>query len=378
VEKALNALPYPWHTLASVAREAPALLRDARRAIGRAIDVTKISEVLGELLGERVRIWVAVPEVSTEQPPALFGPTLALATADDSTRVQIELETELARTLVARILGRPLRPGDPRAPTPPEIEGAVLAIVLQVARRAHGAKEVLRPLGAGALLFPVGERRLVLRVTVLIGDDAYAAQVSALLCKPTVVSYDPAADDLALLAELPISLGVVAALSSAESAEVFALGSGDVWMPGRGWLVARAARVAGGATPLFGRVLLAPPAGSRVMAGKLGEKGEIVLVGVQSIPVDEERAMATPDHDNDTATSEVILDAPLVVRVEIGAVTMTVREWASLGAGDIIPLGRRVSDPILLRAAGLEIGRGELVEIEGELGVRIRERVRPT
>ena len=80
----------------------------------------------------------------------------------------------------------------------------------------------------------------------------------------------------------------------------------------------------------------------------------------------------------DTATSEVILDAPLVVRVELGAVTLTAREWASLGAGDVIALGRRVSEPIILRVAGVEVARGELVDIEGELGVRIRQRTEIT
>jgi len=62
----------------------------------------------------------------------------------------------------------------------------------------------------------------------------------------------------------------------------------------------------------------------------------------------------------------------------MGAVTLTVREWASLAPGDVIALGRRVSEPVLLRAAGLEIGRGELVELDGELGVEFRERVKPT
>src|SRR5262249_58478941 len=105
--------------------------------------------------------------------------------------------------------------------------------------------------------------------------------------------------------------------------------------------------------------------------------GEIVLVGVQSLPLDEEKPVTAQQHEHATATSEVVLDAPLVVRVEMGSVTMTMREWASLGAGDIIGLGRRVGEPVVLRAAGLVIARGELVDIEGELGVRIRERVQP-
>jgi flagellar motor switch/type III secretory pathway protein FliN len=62
----------------------------------------------------------------------------------------------------------------------------------------------------------------------------------------------------------------------------------------------------------------------------------------------------------------------------MGAVTMPAREWAGLAPGDVIALGKRVSEPVVLRVAGLEVARGELVDIEGELGVRIRERISST
>ncbi len=65
-----------------------------------------------------------------------------------------------------------------------------------------------------------------------------------------------------------------------------------------------------------------------------------------------------------------------MVRVELGAVTLTAREWSALRAGDVISIGRRVSEPVVLRIAGMEVAKGELVDIEGELGVRIREQVK--
>jgi flagellar motor switch/type III secretory pathway protein FliN len=60
----------------------------------------------------------------------------------------------------------------------------------------------------------------------------------------------------------------------------------------------------------------------------------------------------------------------------MGAVSLTAREWAELGAGDVIETGRRIAEPVILRVAGREVARGELVNLEGELGVRIRELVR--
>jgi type III secretion protein Q len=130
----------------------------------------------------------------------------------------------------------------------------------------------------------------------------------------------------------------------------------------------------GAAAALVGRVVLAPAASDRGIAAQLGEDGRLVVLGVEAMPVDESLEAPQVNERVDTATSELILDAPLVVRVEVGAVSMTAREWAALVPGDVIAVGRRVSEPVVLRVGGVEVARGELVDIEGELGVRIGER----
>jgi flagellar motor switch protein FliN/FliY len=70
-------------------------------------------------------------------------------------------------------------------------------------------------------------------------------------------------------------------------------------------------------------------------------------------------------------TAEVLEDAPVVVRVELGAVEMKAKEWATLAPGDVVALGRKVGDPAILRIGGVEVARGELVQVDGEYGVRI-------
>jgi flagellar motor switch/type III secretory pathway protein FliN len=72
-----------------------------------------------------------------------------------------------------------------------------------------------------------------------------------------------------------------------------------------------------------------------------------------------------------------ILDSPVVVRVEVGSVSFTAREWAELRPGDVIEMGIGLAEPVVLRIAGCEVARGELVNVDGELGVRIRELVAP-
>ncbi len=74
------------------------------------------------------------------------------------------------------------------------------------------------------------------------------------------------------------------------------------------------------------------------------------------------------------ALTEAIGEVPIVVRVEIGTAEMRAREWAALGTGDVIALGRRIGDRAVLRVGGVEVARGELVDIDGEIGVRILER----
>jgi flagellar motor switch/type III secretory pathway protein FliN len=75
---------------------------------------------------------------------------------------------------------------------------------------------------------------------------------------------------------------------------------------------------------------------------------------------------------NQTLT-DAALDAPVVVRVELGVVSLTARAWAELAPGDVIQTGHPVGQPVLLRIAGRAVARGELVSVDGELGVRVRE-----
>lgn len=357
-------------------RECVGLLAEARRALARALRDDKIAGALSELLGESVTIHVASVTVQAEETALPLGSSLVLATSDGGVRVRIDLDRQLARAVVARVVGRPGGLGDPRTPTAPEIEGALLAVICAVARRAHGATESLQPVGSGAWVITPGERHLAVRASVMIGADAYgvnaAVQVPASYVAPPLAGRD----QLESLGELPISIPVVIAVASAPAGEIYGIAAGDVFLPGAGWTVG--STLVASARRLTGQVILAAPDRDRGITGTLGEGGEIVVVGLKATPPDAEAAMSSSERDDQTATAEVILDAPLVVRVEMGAVTLAAREWAALGPGDVIALAKRVSEPVVLRIAGLEVARGELVDIEGELGVRIRERIKST
>jgi len=64
-------------------------------------------------------------------------------------------------------------------------------------------------------------------------------------------------------------------------------------------------------------------------------------------------------------------EAPVQIRVELGRVRMTVAELAELAPGAILELRKDPEQPVSLFIEDRVIARGELVRIEGELGVRI-------
>jgi type III secretion protein Q len=66
-------------------------------------------------------------------------------------------------------------------------------------------------------------------------------------------------------------------------------------------------------------------------------------------------------------------ELPVEVACEIGRVTLTGRELLELVPGAVIPVGRPLAGPVDLVVGDRVIARGELVDVEGELGVRLLE-----
>ena len=64
-------------------------------------------------------------------------------------------------------------------------------------------------------------------------------------------------------------------------------------------------------------------------------------------------------------------DVPIRLAVEIGERSMSVNQLSHLRVGQTIELNRNPSDLVNLRAGGDLVAQGELVNIEGQLGVRI-------
>lgn len=73
----------------------------------------------------------------------------------------------------------------------------------------------------------------------------------------------------------------------------------------------------------------------------------------------------------DEAAGNVLDELLMTIHVELAARRMSLEELSRLRPGQIIDLGCRATDPVDLLVDARRIARGELVEIEGGLGVRV-------
>jgi type III secretion system YscQ/HrcQ family protein len=74
-----------------------------------------------------------------------------------------------------------------------------------------------------------------------------------------------------------------------------------------------------------------------------------------------------PSIDVGLASTEI----PVTLTVELGRVNLTLARLADLQPGDVIELGRHSREPVELTSGGRLVARGELVQIDTELGVRV-------
>jgi flagellar motor switch protein FliN/FliY len=75
---------------------------------------------------------------------------------------------------------------------------------------------------------------------------------------------------------------------------------------------------------------------------------------------------------------ESVYDIPVKVTAVLGRTRMNVAELMGLSAGAVIELDRRVGEPIDLYVNDRLIARGELVLVDGVLGVTMTEVVKET
>jgi type III secretion system YscQ/HrcQ family protein len=77
------------------------------------------------------------------------------------------------------------------------------------------------------------------------------------------------------------------------------------------------------------------------------------------------------DHPDEAADIGALADIPVMVTFDVGQCELTIGELRELVTGSIIELGGPLTEVVNLRAGGKLIGLGELIEIDGRIGVLV-------
>jgi flagellar motor switch/type III secretory pathway protein FliN len=376
---AARARPFPWSSLDATSRESVEALRAVVRWARGHLDVRRLPAVLSDLVGAEVAVLPRGAEIVTGAQGLAGGAGVALAITGEegiARAVLVEAEAALVASVLRRVTHRPAQLAfDPAAPLPAGAVGALAAVVAAAVRRAHrGAPlQVLAAGPAGTLesdLARGADALVAVSLTVLVEHDAFDARVvvprSAALAAP---SPPWGALELAALGPTPLTLPIVACAFRSTVAEVASFGAGDIVVPAS-WALTH------GGELLHGPVWLAAPAAEQGVRAQLAPGGTLVLGGeLAPLCADAPTEASMGEGVDKAELIDAIGDVPVLVRVEIGEARMAARDWAAVGKGDVVALGRRVGESVVLRVGGVPVARGDLVEIDGEVGVRIVERL---
>lgn len=96
-----------------------------------------------------------------------------------------------------------------------------------------------------------------------------------------------------------------------------------------------------------------------VFGGAIGVRASLSAVVAEVATGYIPRDMALPD------------DAHVELTVAVGTTQMSLRQLLDLSVGQVVTLGSPLAGPFEVRAEGRVLGRGELVDVDGELAVRI-------
>jgi flagellar motor switch/type III secretory pathway protein FliN len=337
------ASAYPWGALEPVSRAATRTAASARQALrlGAHTTAQSLSELLElpcELVVRRVALGHAA---STSQAVWLRCGVMALG---------ILAEPALSAFLAARVLRRSEPLTSPAEPLSPALAGLIAALAVESLRRSGSITTLLAAP-------PIGEEALLVDATLVLEGRPFS--LTCLVVGALSALVEP--PRLERLGSLVLSLPLVVASLSLERRELLSLEVGGALLTDLD-----------GSGPLgVGAGLLVAPRSERGIGVTLQGDGRLVVGETAQV-----RLTVEPENQSQTEAetlADVVLDTPLVVRIELGAVSMTAREWARLGPGDVIETAQRIAEPVVLRVAGREVGRGELVNIDGQVGVRIQK-----
>jgi flagellar motor switch/type III secretory pathway protein FliN len=384
VDPRFAADPFPFAALPSFTRAeigaTARLTRVARAYVGLEAIENAATEILGAQV--RARILDVRPSPSgrgaDDSVGVMFAPAVERSPA---ARFLVELDGAMGACVAARAVRQKApRVHDPSKIVAPAVAGAVAAILSAIQRRAHaGAPLRVVAAGPGAALArdlaAAAGTTTTATLAVTIEGEVFGARFTVPdAAEVALPRASLSHGSLVAMGDAPLALPIVIATTYASRAEVESLAPGDAFVPSDVTVTVQASTGA-----IVGPIAIVAPLAEVGLGADLAEGSRLVLRGPsESHSWEATRSVTTKTSSNTAESSEPVAsaldDAPVVVRVELGAIEMKAREWADLGPGDVVTLGRKLGEPAILRVGGVELARGELVQVEGEMAVRILRR----
>jgi flagellar motor switch/type III secretory pathway protein FliN len=355
---------FPWESLLTVTRDSIGAFRSAIDTLVNYIDPLLFASEVARLVPE---LDVRLPHVTSARavlPSAIAVRLCAVDVLGASPGAIVEIDAACAVAIVSRVLRRDQVPLARERFVPEALAGAWAAVLMRVLRASSRQ--------AAIVAFEAGPADRVSNAwvthnvahTILVGSLAYAEQTYAyrVLIGPHPLNAARALTrgDLATMGSVPLHLPVVGAEGSLPREEFESLRTGDVWVPDT-WHVSCADG------RLEGNPLVATTDFSYAWRSTITRHDQL------SLGPGSENSM-TPVQDSSDALIAGLASAPVSLRVELGSVELTARQWAALAPGAVVSTGLPLGARVILRAGGVAVATAELVNVEGELGVRILER----
>jgi type III secretion system YscQ/HrcQ family protein len=357
------------------AREAAVATRAARVLAGMAARIEVPLGELGTIALARgdIETFVGAGELASA---VEAGGDVALGLSRGAVEGRLLIDGALARRALALVLGVEPAAGAPLARVGLASRGVVAGLVASVlhATQAPFSVALVAP-GAGAV---AREGGVAFNVQAVFGGTEGWVRLE--LPASWLVALAPSGAPAALVA-LEVEARAELARTRLSAVELAGLVVGDaVVFEGEralGWDLAgsgasRPVRVVVGAHATRARlasdglVTLEDELWSSSAASSRDDRGRRVL---------EEVTMEKRSGDEKTTrtvdVAAVLAAAPIEVVAELGRVVLRGEEVAGLGPGAVLAFGRIGASPVALRVGGEVWAEGELVDVEGELGVRV-------
>jgi len=337
---------------------------------------------LGQALHRPVALGLLAPRTSSGTPLGDGRVILPLELLPAGPGLILDIDSDLAAALVDALLAGEGTPPSVLRPLSDLERGALSYLVLLACRtleQGTGLQSRLRSLGSDPSGLPAGAR-LILPVRVGLGDLSGEIRVHLPLDRP--LPAEPGAwrpGDLAdAVLGSEVRLRAEAGRGTLPWREIGLLAPGDhlfldsltVDAKGQGQVGLRCGR---GARFLPCQSENAGPGKTRLtLTGPARSSG----------PHLEKEIMADNTESNDETTADTVSgapgaamldDVPVLVTVELGRLAVSARELLSLRVGHVLELDRTQGEALDVSVNGEAIARGELVEVEGRLGVRIEQ-----